>query len=1068
MPGRTTIYNMSRLSRCLRLLLPALLFAAVCACHDEIDLPQGSCPSGLDAEITLNLDFGKVNVQSRGDIAPGLDKLVTSLWVAVYNKETGLRTGLYSIVRNDNFDNFHDYKTIKLNTLSGPSYIVAVANYDFRYASMDNSGELIPMPEALQAADTWEKYRNIAVAFDADGGLSTSAPLNALMMAGVYTEKPNNDGSMPPLTVVNIAPGMSKPAGGIHLRRLISHVKFNVSFNDANIKSCNIESWQALNMPTHSWLMERPDDDAEPLNSPDLRPADATTYGNSPVSTEVHRDKNVFSFDFWQLENRRTGRTPGDEYTADNVYNYREKEYKTDAGLNTGRYVALVESADSDDPNNMATYVRMQVKMEMAVDENGMPLSESADKISQRMVEATYIVHLGYINKDVTDFNCRRNSVYNYNVTINNVNDLMVEARREGEVTPAVNGFVSDVVDNYHELDAHYNAFNIQLTKSDIESFEYMISAIDINGAAVNYNSAENRVPQATSDDFKYMSWIELRPTTEGVLASYKPRSGRNSDGKTYTLNEVKGKLTAGWYTVFVNEYVYEEGTYANGNEKDSKAWHGYVNRPPRRAWLNVASTVSTDAQAAHYKSKYAISQRSIQTYYLAGSDSGLGVEHFNESVGLNLRNDFNHMNNNTSTASRNKQSGRYNLAWYLSGGNTWRDNRYQWSTFLDVNEPQQVNEINNQSEYRAARTEPLPSIVTRDNQGTYDIYGTYKNYYIETDYDPDQSMNPKYIEAITACLNRNRDLDGDGYIDASELRWFVPVAAQYIRIILGRRSLEHPLMDFAEITRLPNQSNADNQLNSSLLLYASDGQQIWAMEGTSESLWRQWGGPAPWHVRCVRNLGGDMTQINTTNVTTPAFGIRQGTASNIHIIDMTYYDDLSIREEAYHTSDVTMPVHHLTDQRYNRCFRSYEFYDSVLLLSDPRLGLVGKTVNWSEYLAKTNPCKVLDYTGRTGWRVPNQKEMTNIAILGFHTLNHRGADFQLTCTYSYYDSEGYAPGYNPDDPVSTGSLNNVYRKDMKIVTGSGMMTQSNSVYNYTVTSGATQFGIRCVRDVTN
>lgn len=1062
----------NRRNRYTRLRLTALWLAAaaimlLAACTDErIDTPaDGDCEEGLPATVRLSLDIDGAAAVSRDDMPDGLDRAVTSLWLGIYNATTGLRTGTISF-SNLNHNDVHVLHDVQIETLSGMSYIVGVANYSHRYAITDNSGDIVSMEQALTQADTYEKFCNISASFDNKGGVNIDAPINALLMSGHYTDDTHTDGRLPAPAPVRIAPGMSTPPGAVHLRRLISQVHFNISYNTDNIENFDIVSWHVDALPASSWLAERPDDAADPINAPDVRPAAGTRFVSSPYLTDVVKSGNTVAFDFWQLENRRTGLTPGAGYNNDNAYTYRQKEYKAADGSNTGIYCALVSSPDAADlSNNNATRVSITVNMRMKVDEDGKPLS-NRDDVQTRLVEAVYTVHLGYCEgadklQKATDFRCRRNTHYTYNVTINNISDIIVEANSgdaTGERNPAVEGFVTDISGELYEIDAHYAAMNVYLTQDNINDFQYYITAPKLDGTEAVINSMRPAsVPDEGSADRRYLTWVELRKTTgQNTLAAYKPAS----DSGTYLLPEIKGntQLTPGWYTLFINEYVYED----DADETGSDNWHHYVNVPDRKVWLNVSGQVSPDGQSIYYRSKYAVSQTSIQTYYNDGSDSGLGVEHANETYGLNLRNTFNpHHNssgtvlNKNTTPGRNANSGRFNLAQYLVGSSgtslSWTDDNRRWSTYVDQTASQSVNAINNQSITRAAATHPLPAVNLLPSGSEYSISGV-------SGYDPDQTTNPKYVEAIATCLGRNRDLDGDGRISADEIRWFVPTTAQIVRIVLGRRALEHPLFDPKDITQL---KSTQNGLNSSMLMYSSDGKMVWLMEGLSQSQWREWPAScaAPWDVRCVRNLGGNLTVINTTNVTTPAYQRRPGT----NIVDLLYYDPTAIRQEAYHDAARPMPVHQINDQRYNRCYKSFEVFDSIIGLNDPRLGLTGKTIEWADYLSSNNPCRVLDYTGKTGWRVPNQKELTIIGILNMHDLNALSDNtFQVSCSYSYFDNKGYAPGSNPDDP--DGTVSSHYRYPMKIITSTGQATQSELMNSVTVSNN--YYGVRCVRDV--
>ncbi|MGM9860868.1 MAG: hypothetical protein ACI31C_08955 [Muribaculaceae bacterium] len=1023
------------------LLLLALL---AMSCSDDIDVPSHGYPTGEPTTLTVGISLGEASQHSRGEMQEGLDEVVTSLWVGVYNADQGYRTGsrfITDIYKSLN----HTMDEVTLNTLSGRSIIVAVANYDYRYAIAED-GSIISISEALEAADTYEKYLNIAIALDRKGNYYINTPLNPLLMSGVYTESADAGGEQSAATVVDIAPGMSKPSGAIHLRRLVSHIRFNIRFNSETVSSYALRSYRIVNLPALSWLHER-SDEQQPVNAPDIKDAVGYRYGETKNQTTfmLVEDQSMYTFDYWTMENKRTGR---EECTT---YADREKEYKNDDGSNSGKYVSLVDAIDSDDVNNMAQYVVFNVSLEMKVDENGNAITDG----NQRLVEAEFVVHIGYCEgaTPARDFNCLRNSEYVYNVTINNFNDIMVEANRLGEPTPSLEGFITDITDSHFIIDAHYNAFNIFLSEDNMNAFSFITSAVDMNGDVVIVSSHyPTTIPGEGDPGYIYYSWIELRETTaQDVLAAYKPRTGANADGKTYLLGEIKEKSTPGWFTVFVNEYVYETTA---GDESGSTNWHNYVNYPERRAWINVEAEFSEDGRTMHYKSKYAISQQSIQTFYSSLSPTGLGLEHTNETLGVNLRNSFNPPSSSTG---KNKTSGRYNMAWYIAGSSTWSDDAKAWSNYVDFTTPQLVHAVNNQNVVREAHTATsnvltVPNVVTRSVSES-----------VETQWDPDQTSSPYIIEAITACLNRNRDLDGDGYISADELRWFIPTTNQILAGIVGEHSLDNPIFETTGIDRLPNNSCSDNAQNSSMLCYTSDGNMIWMMEGTSYSGWRQWGGGAPWQVRCARAFGINQSIVSDSNVPTLPYVLRSGT----NIVDLGYLEERSLRNEAFLRADYPMPVHTTDDYRYNRCYQSFEVFDSVIPLNDARIGISSTTIEWASYLSSNNPCHALNYTGKTGWRVPNQKELTVIASVGlYNKYVPSGNVYQISCTYSYFDFSGYAPGKNPDDPTATGSVNGSYRFPMKIISSTGNGTQSETMKDF-VPSG-TYYGIRCVRDITD
>lgn len=1044
--------------------IAALLVVAFAGCTDEIEYPDDE-GAGRPVTLSVNVSLPEMTPISRSDMAAGLDGRVESLWIGVYSASSQQRTGVYSETRL-NASPTHDYpESVKINAETGRSYIVAVANFEGR--SAHNGTEVVSLEQALAHADTWEKFNNLSTMFDTDGDINADVPLNVLLMSGHYIDGTHANGDHTQIEAVTI-PATGALLGAIHLRRTISQVRFNVTYNADNIEDFEVVGWTVHNVPNQSWLYEHT---AGTLNAGDLRTVGTKgSYQHTPTTNVVTHNGNTYSFDWWQVENKRTGLEPPESHNKNgDYYSYREEEFKTDAGLNTGKYKSLVGSADAADANNNATFVELRVRMTLKVDEKG-------DKINgARVVDGVYTVHLGYCEgsgkSKAQDFNCRRNSKYTYDVTINNVNDILVEARKEGEPTPGGEGMVSDVTEKYVELDAHYGVYNIHLTAEDLyptvadRSFDYMIRCYDENNQPVDIDS---RVPSTVAAaDSKYINWVEIRPTTDAyTLAPYKPR-GNNSD--TMTIQEfwdgVKNHtVTPGYFTVFFNEYVYETAT--DGDEEGSTAWHDYVNKHNRTVWIRVLVDQSTDGESSYYKSKYAFSQRSIQTYYNtnAETENALGVEHVNESYGLNLRNSF-----YNSIDSRyflpvlddlDKNNGRFNVAMYLAGrqnrnftsGFSW-NNDLLWSDVVNSTQLQLINAIQNiQGVNKDAVTQdnphPVPAVVEINKDAAIynpTISGVSNRYKADESFDPDQSANARYIEAVMACMNRNRDLDGDGRIDADELRWYVPTANQYIRVILGRRSLHTPLMDYDANPKLqsPTGSYTKNDFVTSLMLYGSDGRDVWAMEGISISSWREYHDGAAWNVRCVRNLGSNLNTIDDTEKVKPAYRLRTVGGD---IIEMIYYDTKSVRQEKL----TQMLPHDIANQDYNRVYKAFQFSEEFSLYQMNGYNYNG---NWATWLRTVNPCEnVQDWDGNklpgSGWRIPNQKE---ISIM--NTLDIRPSyGFIPSATFSHYNRSGNALGSQSELDSDTFYI--------MCVNSDGKSTQMD----YNGIRGTLTF--RCVRDV--
>lgn len=341
----------------------------------------------------------------------------------------------------------------------------------------------------------------------------------------------------------------------------------------------------------------------------------------------------------------------------------------------------------------------------------------------------------------------------------------------------------------------------------------------------------------------------------------------------------------------------------------------------------------------------------------------------------------------------------------------------------------------------------PRPVSYTKDNTPTYN--------------DPQDTKDSKYyVEAVNACMNRNRDNNGNGKIDADELRWYVPATGKYLRLMLGNESLTEPLINFKSITKLPRKNGNSwsdtegeikNDYYTRYMFGASniwDGSiyVLWTIEGLSTSSWEQakkWGGGYPWQVRCIRNLGTDLTKIESNDGVTKAYKFD----GNACTIEMTYYDPRSVRQTAYFSNgpaseEGVMPIHNITSP-YNMPYKKFEYAPDDIEIPDASWQLTAL----NKYI-ESNPCKIKDTATKSGWRVPNQKE---IAILKNEGLHPGNSVLWLSCTYSYFNTvTGVGDGYVNGENMFFGMF------DSK-----GMMLTEPNLHWY-----GYKGRVRCVRDV--
>lgn len=1067
------------LAGALALMLPVVIQS--CADND-LETPPDFSVSGADVKVNLSLTLPEMDVKSRGDLSESQTNRVESLWVGMYSAATGERTFGQVMIEPDDAiqtENHPEraYSLEDIATKSGYTYIVAVANIDWdgRQYNADGTYTEGTMRDLLAAADTWEKFCAIAIQtpeFSGTPSVTDPVQYNELPMSGVYYSSSDDPTGIHAREVEKVfipaTTGTYTLPGKIHLRRLISHIKFNL------IPKKNVTltpgSFQVVNAPRNAWAIERngtSEEFPEAFRAANSTAVPVTTadkvaegFFNSPNILDIQAVANTngqFAFDFFQFENKHTGEAAN--------YADREKEAKTETETttdkgnqivsNTGVYTALCPGGVWN-YNNTATFVVINCRVSPGNLQGGLAGVTAG---AATYGDAVITVHLGYIGGDANDFNCYRNTQYTYNVTIGGVNDIAVEAINETEGKPGIEGIATQITHGYLQLDCHYNRFNVSLSNAERsgEGFGYVVEAYDENGSRIQFDEST-----AGNYDAKYSDWVTFVPTTgQDVYAEY-PGDGKPELIKLSEMHDVanhphdprdkdEANTDSKWYTVFVNEYVYETSSDETGGN-----WKKYVNLPDRRCWIKVNRKSSPDGESVFVTSKYALSQKSIQTYYNTATTEkigAVGIEYTNESRGLVLHSLY----GTSPFGTLNGVDGRLNTLNFLNKTDAYTAQTvrfidpeayvyvpaYQgtqdiddWGSVVDQAAPQLVNAVTAQGANYPAKIKqsditgsdwsnfiPLPMLknnfglvvtASADRGNANIITPSPTNvYYAPQDINYYNLDNPNHqiIEAIQACMNRNRDNDGDGKIDPDEIRWYVPATGKYLRMILGRNSLNSPIMDYASVGNklyfpVDDESNDDyKNPNTRFKLFTSSRQVVWAFEGLSLSNLDQRWSIGFWEVRCVRNLGTDLATISDgdTDGTKMAFTL-EGTNADGGIVTLTYYDSRSVRAPI----QGKLPIHPITDQNYNRCAYQFEFAaptegDYWNFTHPDNNPTQARIYEW----IAGNPCKDLTQGGHNDWRVPNQKEVSilrNLKILE----NMPDNDFLLTCTRELYNSSGY------------------------------------------------------------
>lgn len=905
---------------------------------------------GSKVSVVLNYSTIPVEVQTRA-LTIDQEQSINDLYVIVFNSSTKKCTyrKYFTSAELDDASAQANHKNAKSLTLkdvpTGDSYIFGIANI----IASQMAGTAFMA--ALDDVENFDDFDACVASLKENGNVDR---VQSLSMSGWYHAL-NSTADCSAEEVVRI----SKPAnnttsvtldGYIHLRRFDSKITFNIKPSTTATTNSKGETvaitgyktinWQVHNVPNSCHVFEKDEN------------ATGITYSTSAERIVFDNETaGQSSFKFYLLENLNNA-------TGLTSYHEREKEEKATDGTNTGNYINA--------PNN-STYVTFTLELQMQV-------TRADNSVIERRAYPTYTVHLGYCNEvngnKANDFNCKRNTEYTYNVTIKDVDNIVVEAQSTAalpvENQPGQEGEVYDP-EIYIELDAHYAAFNIELPLIDENgSFTFMVDTPFNKFDQSNITSSEQGVA-IYGDDYSWIKFIEAPDQNDvSVLAAY-PGTTSTALLDLYQLGSaLKTGTGTKWYTVFVDENVYS-----------SKSWTDYVNKDPRLLMLHVTPHVSPDKESEYYELGYLISQKSIQTYYNTSAPAALGIEHIDETRGRNLT-----WSSTYSVDLVSRYDGRSNVISALTGNN---DNAVKWADFANVSAKDDLY-----------YTFKLNKLENRDD--AYASAGYYNGFEIAKSSDG-------FYEILATCLNRNRDLDGDGYIDGDEIRWYVPAINQYIEMYLGALSLTTPLFDANSIAdlRAAAPAGTNNTGNNGVVacrndfhFASSDRNKLFAEQGCSINYvdWSndvgtgQPGGKrGKWaqNVRCVRNLG-DATaipQAYNNNTTT-------------NIITMAYYDTKSLRS-SYITPTLGsfIPVHDNFDYSLNAPYYQFEYAASEVSTTSYS--------NFAGYETTMNDHIVCStYFQEAGadigtWRVPNQREQV------LYALTEGG--YTASCSFWKYDN---------------------------------------------------------------
>ena len=272
-------------------------------------------------------------------------------------------------------------------------------------------------------------------------------------------------------------------SGSLILRRMDAKIKFTFKTgtrpdeNGQVIQSFEPKGWRVFNIPKTAFLMERNEDacSVDP-NTPtkDYSQYASLFFDSEWANFEEFPDQKTSSFSFYMPENRQTPKN-----SSFTNYQDRSRQKKTATGLNEVQaveYTSLSGKTSTksmrifQNANDFSTYVLVSAKviMKLTGSEAGQTLGG----------DVLYLIHLGDWNStihngssehwnddeysNVANFQTRRNTSYNYTVTVNSVNNIRIEVETSDgeniENQPGASGQITIAKEEIAICDAHYEA----------------------------------------------------------------------------------------------------------------------------------------------------------------------------------------------------------------------------------------------------------------------------------------------------------------------------------------------------------------------------------------------------------------------------------------------------------------------------------------------------------------------------------------------------------------------------------------------------------------------------------
>lgn len=607
-------------------------------------------------------------------------------------------------------------------------------------------------------------------------GVHTKKEFEAIALTMTGVENTSTRMTLSGHTTYTVSGGNSTLAVNMQLSRPYAKVTFNVKNGTVNPNfTFTPTSYDIYNVPAQSRMFESSTNDA----------ADYKDYTGRAIGQSG-------SFEYWQMENSFNV-VPG-------LTKYTEREKRKSDSDRTFAFA----------PAN-STYVVIY----------GEAIEKDANGNTVKNAKVNYTIHLGDFSPtgNVGNFSVERNTHYTYNVTVNGVDMIEVEAKREnGEYENGAEGTIIDMTASkqVYNLDAHYETVLLQLDvdalhaagDAGIDAMTLSVSTpimdAEYKNKTVKWSEIEKYITEDRLDEFYAMydaKWVEFLPVSSAQFVAYPgvKEDGTPKGGQLDICSLMKAIANKNlpeaadglnYVVAFVNEFYYDDWD-----------WPVFVNKQEGREMKILQSPeISADKHSVYSQALCAFHQKSISTMFDIDSEGNVfGIEMYDETGKM----DFTEPNNAKSL----NNNGWVNVQSYTANK--------EWASIVG----------NGGYNYNGQPNGNTNNVLVNKNNAAY------------------------------ACMQRNRDNNGNNTIDDNEIRWYAPALNQMIGFWYGEASLPTYARlyqgDMSEVSNY-EQHNQQSHIYTST---SGNGRIFWAIEGSSFSQDNTQYQAATHNSRCIRNL---------------------------------------------------------------------------------------------------------------------------------------------------------------------------------------------------------------------